>query len=190
MCFSCFFDDPTAVGNLISGSFTNHHKHSDVEDSGDADDSCLVIDRAASEKHRKYAWDTIIWVFQRRATAGRGGVCPRKGHSVTTWNICRALFSWPLSSLCQSRPHVLPQSLHSAPQRTSPGFLFLWQALLVLWDSCSWPRKAGCVCFLYAPVLGYPTQFCGFKYHLHSNNSQFLSPVLSLFWWASDLYMC
>ena len=25
--------------------------------------------------------------------------------------------------------------------------LLLWQALLVLWDSCFWPRKASCVCF-------------------------------------------
>ena len=53
----------------------------------------------------------------------KGGVCPRKGHRVPTWNICRALFSWLLSSLCQSRPYLLPQSLHSAPQTTSPGFL-------------------------------------------------------------------
>ena len=46
----------------------------------------------ASEKLRKYAWGTIIWVLQRGATAGvyGGGVCPGKAPWDPAW-------SWLLS---------------------------------------------------------------------------------------------
>ena len=138
----------TLLGNTVSSQiFTD----SDMEDSGNADESCFVqIYGAAFEKPSKYTQDTIIWVFQRRATAEREGRGLSQESSAgsqpgTSAGLSLADFSAAFVNANDTCFLSLFTQLHRQPLLVS--CLLLWQALLVLCNSCSWPRKAGCVCF-------------------------------------------
>lgn len=147
----------TLLGNTVSSQiFTN----SDMEDSGNADESCFVqIDGAASEKPSKYTQDTIIWVFQRRATAGREGRGLSQESSAgsqpgTSAGLSLADFS--AAFVKQMTPASSVSSLSSTDNLS--WFPVYFSGRLCLSSAIPAPgleRLVVCV-FLYAPVLGDP----------------------------------